>query len=305
MISAATSEDAGGVATLLDAVHPDGLHTAAGLRYRLTTSPPEDHLRWWKAEQESRIVGWAVAGLDTFAAETGRAFAGVAVHPDERRRGLGSALWEAVAAHLGAVGAGTTSVSTHDDGSSKRFAAARGFRLAATDTTSAVDPRTVFAPPPPAGVDVRPLAAFDDDPRPLFRCDAETARDEPGPFDFDGMTLDAWRRHIWEHPSCDRELGMAAVVDGDVAGTTFLFADRDSGRAMNGGTGVLRAYRGRGLGLLLKQHSLARAAAVGITRVVTDNDATNAPMLAINATLGYRPLSVGHTWLREGWSPAR
>ena len=49
----------------------------------------------------------------------------------------------------------------------------------------------------------------------------------------------------------------------------------------------------------MKQHSLALAAAAGITRVITMNDETNAPMLAINAKLGYQPLSSGHSWVLE------
>ena len=61
----------------------------------------------------------------------------------------------------------------------------------------------------------------------------------------------------------------------------------------------MRAYRGRGLGLLVKQHSLARAAELGITSVVTQNDDTNAPMLAINRRLGYQPCGAGHSWVLE------
>ena len=49
----------------------------------------------------------------------------------------------------------------------------------------------------------------------------------------------------------------------------------------------------------MKHHSLAAAAAVGITRVVTQNDDTNAPMLAINRRLGYGQLSTGHAWVLE------
>ena len=49
----------------------------------------------------------------------------------------------------------------------------------------------------------------------------------------------------------------------------------------------------------MKQRSLSWAAAAGITRVITQNDATNAPMLAINARLGYEPFAVGHAWVLE------
>jgi RimJ/RimL family protein N-acetyltransferase len=113
------------------------------------------------------------------------------------------------------------------------------------------------------------------------------------------MTYETWRRLTWDNPECDRELGTVAVADGAPVGISFLETDRATGRAVNVGTGVIPAFRGRGLGLLMKQVSLTRAAAAGITRVITQNDDTNAPMVAINERLGYRPFSTGHSWVLE------
>ena len=113
------------------------------------------------------------------------------------------------------------------------------------------------------------------------------------------MTYETWRRLIWDVPDCDLELSVAALAEGVVVGTSFLYADRETGRGGNSGTGVIPAFRGRGIGLAMKQHSLSWAAAAGITRVITQNDATNAPMLAINARLGYEPFAVGHAWVLE------
>ena len=178
------------------------------------------------------------------------------------------------------------------------FAGSRGFNLASSQTSMAVDPRTI-APPAslPAGVDVRPIRSFGDDPEPVYRVDRETMLDEPGPNDVSGTTYEHWRRHLWDAPDCDHDSSLVALVDGRIAGTTFLFTDRESGRALNAGTGVARAYRGRGLGLLMKQHSLEAAARAGIERVITQNDDTNAPMVAINARLGFEPFSSGHSWV--------
>ena len=117
--------------------------------------------------------------------------------------------------------------------------------------------------------------------------------------DFSGMTFETWKQHQWDHPDCDHKLCIVALDGEVVVGTSFLLADRAGGVAANGGTGVIRAYRGRGLGLLMKQHSLARAAEAGITRVFTQNDDTNAPMLAINKRLGYQPFTTGHSWVLE------
>jgi GNAT superfamily N-acetyltransferase len=187
-----------------------------------------------------------------------------------------------------------------DDDHSKRFTEAQGFRVESTEISSAVDPRRLPpAPASPPGIDLHPLRAFADDPEQVYQADRDSMQDEPGPFDMSGLTFAIWRRIIWDHPECDLELGAAVVADGIVVGTTFLYADRGTGRGMNGGTGVISAYRGRGLGLVLKQYSLGRAAAAGITRVITQNDGTNAPMLAINRKLGYEPFASGHAWILE------
>ena len=288
------------MAALYRACFDDRLSTVTGIRHRQASARPEDALRVWRAEEDGELIGWAFAGLDSFAAVRTTASASIVVHPAHRRAGAGSALWDEASAHLDAIGALRTVAYSRADDDTVAFVGARGFTLESTDTTSAVDPRTLPEPPdPPSGVIIAPMAAHAEDPTPVFEADKESALDEPGPSDFSGVTYETWRRHIWEYPDCDHELSVVAEVDGAVVGTAFLYSDRETGRAMNAGTGVVRAYRGRGLGLLMKRHSLALAAAAGITKVITQNDETNAPMLAINATLGYAPLSSGHSWVLE------
>src|SRR6478736_3407712 len=299
-VSPGSIEDVPRVAALYRATFDDRLSTVTGIRHRQASARPEDALRFWRAEEDGELIGWAFAGLDSFAAVRTTASASIVVHPAHRRAGAGSALWDEASAHLDAIGALRTVAYSRADDDTVAFVGARGFTLESTDTTSAVDPRTLPEPPdPPSGVIIAPMAAHAEDPTPVFEADKESALDEPGPSDFSGVTYETWRRHIWEYPDCDHELSVVAEVDGVVVGTAFLYSDRETGRAMNAGTGVVRAYRGRGLGLLMKRHSLALAAAAGITKVITQNDATNAPMLAINKALGYQPLSSGHAWVLE------
>ena len=54
-----------------------------------------------------------------------------------------------------------------------------------------------------------------------------------------------------------------------------------------------------------KLAQLRWAAEAGIERVITNNDETNAPMLAINHQLGYRPFTSGAAWIREGTAGGR
>jgi GNAT superfamily N-acetyltransferase len=255
---------------------------------------------WWKAERDGELVGWAIGGLDAFAPVRTVAFGGAVVHPDHRCRGIGSALWDAVYERLVEAGARRMIAFGQADPGSIAFAEAKGFKLEGTHVTLALDPRTLpSAPEPPPGVEILPMRDVADQPERIFVADSESSQDEPGPTDFSGMTLDIWRRLIWNNPACDKDVSTVAIVDGELVGSSFLYTDRETDRGSNSGTGVMRAHRGRGLGLLMKQHSLAAAAGVGITRVFTQNDYTNAPMLAINRRLGYEEFSTGHAWVLE------
>lgn len=46
--------------------------------------------------------------------------------------------------------------------------------------------------------------------------------------------------------------------------------------------------RGKGVARALKCETVMQAIALGVTRVRTDNDGQNAPILHINETMGYR-----------------
>ena len=101
------------------------------------------------------------------------------------------------------------------------------------------------------------------------------------------------------NPLLDREASLVAFVDGSPAGVTMLRSSPERGRAVNDITGVLRPYRGRGLARLLKSHALARLEARGVELAYTENDETNAPMLAVNTALGYRPVGARVTFVRD------
>jgi GNAT superfamily N-acetyltransferase len=88
------------------------------------------------------------------------------------------------------------------------------------------------------------------------------------------------------------------VTDGAVVAITMIRVDVETGRAENDITGTLPEYRGRGLAHLVKLESLRRVAAKGVTKVFTENDETNASMLAVNTRLGYRPHSSRLSWKR-------
>ncbi len=82
-----------------------------------------------------------------------------------------------------------------------------------------------------------------------------------------------------------------AEADGAVAGyTELVLPTPDSVRAVQSDTVVIPAHRGRGLGRAVKLRMLAylRAQRPGVREIMTTVADENAPMLAVNAALGYR-----------------
>jgi GNAT superfamily N-acetyltransferase len=79
-----------------------------------------------------------------------------------------------------------------------------------------------------------------------------------------------------------------ARVDGTLAGMSVLAYPAAEGALVSTAwTGIGRKFRGRGLARTLKLATLAQAIELGVTRVRTDNDSTNAPILHLNEELGY------------------
>ena len=291
---------------LLNEVHPERLSSEARLRHRLTSAPARSRLRYWVAEEGGELVGWGVSGFEHNVQEDGIGFVGVGVHASVRGRGIGAELYEAAAGHLSAHGARRVRADAAE-GAGRRFLEARAFRHTLTRRYSSIDPRSVEFSELSAleqakageGFRIVPLAVFRERPQPVHAVDAATSRDIPFDAPLDHIPFDEWEREYWRHPDLTLDGSFAAVLNGRPVAFTMLMAERSSARALNEMTGTLAEFRGRGLARLVKLGSLRWAASHGITQVITENDETNAPMLAINERLGYRPFRSVFSYVLE------
>lgn len=303
-IRLATPDDADAGAALLTSAQPDGLATAAGIRHRFRSIPAEARYTTWIEADDGLTRGWATCGLDWMSTIPGDSLCHVAVHPGHRGRGVGSALWGLVARHLEEIGARRVLAEALDEEAAIGFATARGFTVTASTTILALDPRSLPEPgAPPAGVELHSFRSLGDDLEAAYRADYETTQDEPGDHDSAGMTFEAWLAATVRNPTFSKDASNAVAVDGEIVGSTLLYVDETTGRALNGGTGVSRPHRGRGLATLMKRHALAEAARLGVTRVITQNDEGNAAMLAVNARLGYTPFAKRLQLVRPATDP--
>ena len=238
------------------------------------------------AEVDGRLVG-RTALVKPPSLPPGTVALGGGVDPAHRRHGVGTALWEAVVAHLPETCDRLLTFSDdREDDASLPWLAARHFEPFQHTITSVLDLTTWQAgPPPPAGVTVRLV-----DPE-STRGDAAVAdlyaRSDTSP------EADAIGETTWE-----QELDMGAVLGGDGVLALALLDERpvalavaqtaaDSNAWQMLYTGVDPDHRGSGLGAVVKSALHDEVARRGGASLETDNEATNTGIRHVNERLGY------------------
>ncbi|MEV7935539.1 GNAT family N-acetyltransferase [Kitasatospora sp. NPDC088264] len=281
-------DDAEAVAAAHRAGREHLVMTSEALLWLNGRQSPGEHFRTFVAELDGRVVGAVRCAVVLGTTTTGVGYANGSVLPQFRRRGAATALLAAAERHLAGHGVSELHTWLDDEPASLAFAAARGYELGRAAQFGGRDLALPLpqAPVRPAGVELRPAGDWAADPRPLFLVEADAIQDEPGEVPMDALDYEDWLRGDWARPDLDRALTVVAVVDGEPA--AFSMAQTDGvDRYWSAFTACRREFRGRGLSKLAKLESLRLAAAAGYRRAYTSNDETNAPMLAINAWLGY------------------
>ncbi|MEV7330884.1 GNAT family N-acetyltransferase [Micromonospora sp. NPDC093244] len=294
-IRVAQPDDAQAVVALRATVYPYLVRGVESTRKMIAEPPPEGGWTAFVAEVDSQVVGWVSAQRVHWTSTPDFGELNLLhVHPEHRRRGIGNALLSAATAHLRPLGVrqvrGTAQPEALPFARQHGYEPSRELRYSALDLAPA--PELSDSPP---GVRLHPIA--DVDPHLLYAAEVAAARDEPGDVPVDTISYDIWQYEVWNNLGLDKASSVAAVVDGEVA--AFSLVKRDGDRMWSDFTGSVAAYRGRGLARLAKTAALSRAAADGVRVAYTSNDEANAPMLAINARLGYRPVATQWSCLAD------
>jgi len=305
------ADDEAGLAAFVELVNevtPEDPTSLAELRWADATYP--GGIRFL-AEVGGAVVGAASVGrIYMYDASYERFWFTVAVRPAARRRGIGTALWSAsseVAREAGKTGLQTSVSEIQADGIA--WLLHRGFEIVERDKIVRLSLGGMAAPAvePPPGIELTTLAAdpglvngvhavaleayadipVADEPIVVGSLEAFVARDVRR----DGVPLDAFMVAV--------EAGTREVVGW---ASLMLVPSRPS-EAWHDMTAVARARRGRGIASALKRATIAWAIEHGLEALETGNDEANAPMRAVNAKLGYRPIPDGVS-LRGPLAPA-
>ncbi len=304
VVAAVDADDAAGLAAHLairNAVTPDNPDSPEQVRWEAATYPGQ--VARFVARIDGEPVGTATTGrIWMHERSYDRYWLGIWVLPEARGRGVGTRLYGALSNAARAAGkTGFQTELSEAQVAGHRFLANRGF--VEIDRTKAVrlDLAGLAAPTPiaPHGITLTTLAARPDLLPSVHRVAIEAFPDIPtGDAPVSVGTLDEFVARDVTRVGVPHDAFVIGVDDstGEAAGyASLIFAPGSMTLAQHDMTAVRPAFRGRGLGLTLKQASIAWAIDHGLEALETGNDETNAPMRAVNARLGYRPVpdSVG------------
>jgi GNAT superfamily N-acetyltransferase len=280
---------------IVNAVTPDSPTSIEDIRWAARTYPGGAR---FLARLDGRPVGTATTGrIYVHEPSFERYWLSIEVLPDARRCGVGSALWAAASAV--AREAGKTGFETHVSEArpdALAFLEHRGFEVIERSKMVRLD-LAGLAPPavaPPPGIVITSLAARPDLAAGVHAVALEAYPDIPSadvPLATGSLEEFLARDVNREGIPAD---GLPIALDeatGEVVGwASLLFQPGSTTVAWHDMTAVRRAWRGRGVATALRRATVAWAIANGLEALETGNDEENAPMRAVNARLGYRPL---------------
>lgn len=273
---AATQEDLAAMCRVWATITPREPMTAEQLERRKERQPERLYL---VAEQEERVVG---LGIVAPSDSPGRVFVGVRVLPEFRKRGIGSAVYERLAAHarVQEPDALSTMVSEGDP-ESIAWAERRGFEEYARQVELVLELRgDEQAPAPPDGIEI--VEVTPDLLEAAYALTQEAWEDLPTAVPVELAAYDVWLEEEMPGP-----ISFAAMEDGEMVGFAGLIGREAPGLLEHGLTATRRTHRRRGIATALKQTQVAWAAANGYRELLTFTQDRNEGMQAINLALGF------------------
>jgi mycothiol synthase len=235
-------------------------------------------------------AGYGITGMFPKEEDEPYAFADVGVRPDLRRRGIGSALLEALSEHARALDKEALQLEVGEEGEALRYYEKRGYveveRQKALELD--VDSIEIQAPEVPDGVQIASWEERPDIVPQLYELYREASADIPGLDSETTSSFEEWRLWELERPTRRHDLSFVAFTADEVVGYATLNVFPSGG--FHGLTAVARGWRRRGVGRALKQHQIAAAKRAGIGRLFTESEERNEPMRRLNEQLGFRPI---------------
>jgi GNAT superfamily N-acetyltransferase len=297
----ATLDAAAFVADVNTATHPDDAEDPEMLRHSWSMTGPDVTVERFIASLDGQDVGYAVRTHESWEKMPQR-FGRVRaeVRPPERDARRLDALVAAMEDRQQADGTRTATMWTWEDDSllvgvleQRGFREERRERFWELDLVAGRERITKMAEESRSrmkkeGVTLVTLGA-DADPakfQKLKRVSDEAEADVPTTVPHVIVGMDEFMKWF-SSPGLKMDRIWIAREGDDIVGISMLAYPPVRGVVATDWTAMARKARGRGIARALKCETLMQAIGIGVDRVRTDNDSTNAPILHINETMGY------------------
>jgi ribosomal protein S18 acetylase RimI-like enzyme len=216
------------------------------------------------------------------------ALADVAVVPEQRRRGIGSAVLADLRGRARAFGNDSIQGEIREsDTESRAFLEHRGFVEVGAEKAVVLDLDRIeeSSVEPPRGVRIVPRMDRPDLLPGMYAVAVQADEDIPG--SFGTRTFEDWRAREVDKPSRRPEFCFIALAGDEVVGYAAL--DIFGDQVHHGLTATRRDWRRRGVATALKRAQIAAAKRAGFSRLVTESEERNEPMRRLNEKLGFVP----------------
>jgi len=228
-----------------------------------------------------------------------RYFVHLGVDPRLRRRGIGAAIWDHLRAELDERSARFANIWADDATPCQDFILARGFTEVVRTYHQVLSMAKAALPTPASrerigaqGVRIASLPTLAlNDPNAYanaHRLNTESRVGQPTLGTVTPTPLAMWKRYNLHDTLALPDAFFIASVDGEFVGQCTARRRPNSEDALEIGiTGVLPAFRGRGIARALKLELHAYAKAHGFREIHTNTAKQNAAMVGLNTSLGY------------------
>lgn len=297
-IRLSTLDDYQAMADLYNAVDPSATTTAASFIESDQNRNPNYQMKRWVAISDQGVVGVASYFQREWFYHPQKFRVSVLVHPDQRKHGIGSALYDQILAGLQPLNPIALIADTYENYPDNiRFLEKRGFEIFIRDRELRLDVASFdfsvygdyIAPLQVRDIALMSVTELADDPgrnRKLYELDRLLSADAPQAEYAPDRSFADYVDFAITGSRALPDRFFVAVHENDYVGfTQVMLSSKQTLYQLL--TGVRREHRGKGIALALKLHTIAHAKAAQVQTIITNNDPSNLSMLRLNERLGF------------------